>query len=112
MHMLWALAFVPKADVLTSLSELGRECLAELRGVYYEFKKFFITGKPAMGVAQPYGPSIKYHCGTNTKQLLTNRIIPTTCQKAGPVASNLLLVNTIRIFTQRSEKHSNSDVDF
>ncbi len=47
--MLLALAFVPKADVLTYFAELRRECPAEVYGVYDEFKEFFITGKPARG---------------------------------------------------------------
>ncbi len=48
-HMLLALAFVPKANALTSFAELCREYLAELHDVYDEFKEFFITGKPARG---------------------------------------------------------------
>ncbi len=48
-HMPRALAFVSKADVLTSFTELRRKCPAELHGVYDEFEEFFITGKPARG---------------------------------------------------------------
>ncbi len=40
-HMLLAVAFVPEADVLTSFTELRRECPGELHGVYDEFKEFF-----------------------------------------------------------------------
>ncbi len=47
--MVLTLAFVPEADVLTSLAELCHECQAELHGVYDEFDDFFITGNPAMG---------------------------------------------------------------
>ncbi len=72
-------------------------------------RNFLLMESQQRVIAQPQGSDIQYHFGTNMKQLLTNCIVPTTCWKAGTIASDSL-INTIRIFTQWLEKYRKNKV--
>ena len=45
-HMLVALAFIPEANVANSYAKLHRVCPQVLHNVFYEFNKYFISGRP------------------------------------------------------------------
>ncbi len=72
--MLLALAFIPEVDVLTSFTELGRECPAELSGV---FNEFFIPEKavrcrhPATRLRYPISLWNQYETAINKSHLTT-----------------------------------------